>query len=142
MRVKNTGARSGSYVALAFMSPPNATTTSGGGGDTSYMTIAPKKVLFGFGRVTLAPGQSQVIDFLLQLNAAAASAPETSDAKASSRKRFNGNGGETLLDWSSASVDSAGQQVVLPGLYKIQVTDAEPQYFEARGEPVTVGSQF
>jgi len=75
------------------------------------MTIAPKKVLFGFGRVTLAPGQSQVIDFLLQLNAAAASAPETSDEKASGRKRSNGNGGgETLLDWSSASVDRAAPQ--------------------------------
>ena len=62
-------------------------------------------------------------------------------AKNSAKANGNG-GGETLLDWSSASVDRAGQQVVLPGLYKIQVTDVEPQYFEATGEPVTVSSQF
>ena len=63
--VKNTGKVAGDYVALAFVSPPNATTTS-----SDHTATAPQKQLFGFGRVSLAPGAEATIDFLLEMGAA------------------------------------------------------------------------
>ncbi len=39
-------------------------------------------------------------------------------------------------------VDVAGQLRVYPGQYKVQVTDAPPQYFQATGSAVTVGAQI
>ena len=135
VQVKNTGNRAGSYVALAFLSPPNASDLVDGA--NSYMTIAPKKQLFGFGRVSLEPGQSQVVDFLLQLNARVSVSENGSNRWTGSSSRA-----ETPIDYSSASVDSAGRRIVYPGMYKIQVTDAQAQYFEAIGEPAIVSSEF
>jgi len=124
VRVTNTGKRAGSYVALAFVSPPNATTDG-----LSYQTVAPKKQLFGFERVTLAPTESQVVDFLLHLGEGSA---EASAGVASSKR----------IAWSSASVDVAGKLVVYPGRYKVQVTDADAQYFYATGSEIITGSQI
>lgn len=124
VRVTNTGKRPGSYVALAFVSPPNATTDG-----LSYQTVAPKKQLFGFERVTLAPEESQVVDFLLHLGDGSAS-------------RSAGPTISSRIGWSSASVDVAGKLAVYPGEYKVQVTDCAAQYFHATGGDMVVGSQI
>ena len=63
--VTNTGSRAGAYSALAFHSPPNASAAAHDTAD--YMSVAPFKQLFDFGRVFLQPGEAKTIDFLLEL---------------------------------------------------------------------------
>lgn len=74
----------------------------------------------GFGRVSLEPGASATVDFLLELGAARGT------------RRAGG------IRWSSASADAEGKLRVHPGLYTITVTDAEPRFFEASGASVVV----
>ena len=123
--VKNTGKIAGDYVALAFVSPPNATTTA-----SDHTAIAPQKQLFGFGRVSLAPSAEATIDFLLEMGAARGD--RLAERRAGNdQAAAAGLGG---IRWSSASVDAHGRRSVLPGEYRLTVTDStEPRWFEATG---------
>ena len=119
--VTNTGSRAGAYSALAFHSPPNASTAAHDTAD--YMSVAPFKQLFDFGRVFLQPGEAKTVDFLLELGGARG--PKT----------------ERGIRWSSASVDAAGQRVVLPGLHTVRVEGLSTgRVFEAAGAPEVVQS--
>eukprot|EP01052_Picozoa_sp_SAG31_P034757 SAG31_NODE_4103_length_3579_cov_2.836494_5_plen_213_part_00 len=127
VNVTNTGYYAGAYVALAFMSPPNST-SKGATEMADHETMAPKKVLFDFGRIFLEPSQSGTIDFLLQFSTSI------------DKLQMVGKKARQGIGWSSASVDATGNLVIYPGLYKVQVTDARPHFFSAVGSSIIVDS--
>jgi beta-D-xylosidase 4 len=122
--VTNTGRRAGAYVALAFLSPPNATAVPPSSSVPRYMTDAPIRQLFDFARVFLEPQQSKTIDFLLELGAARG--PKTPRG----------------IRWSSASVSHDGKRVVQPGRYRVRVEGLVERVFNAVGTPTLVQSSL
>jgi uncharacterized cupredoxin-like copper-binding protein len=131
--VTNTGKVQGDYVAMAYVSPPNGTAAADG--SVSYTALAPKKQLFGFGRVSLAPGESATVDFLLELGAARGERLPERAARAGAE----GMGG---IRFSSATADEAGRLRLHPGVYGLAVTDGPPRWFEAVGSSVVVQEQL
>jgi hypothetical protein len=119
-------------VVMAYVLPPNDTVAADG--SVSYTALTPKKQLFGFGRVSLAPGETTTVDFvMLELGVTRGERLPERAARAA------GMGG---IRFNSATTDEAGRLRLQQEVYGLTATDVPPRWFEAVGSSVVVQEQL